>query len=172
MEEIERFNNDKKYFLQYRKEVQNTGSSSFPLFYKGSELQQKAYQDFTQLMTRRLGGNEELCAKLIPKFEVGCRRFTPGNGFLESLVEANVTVVSSDIESITPGGLRTVDGVHHDVDAIVCATGFDCSYRPAFPVVGRDGRDLGEVWREEPLHYFSVAVPGFPNYFSELLHSV
>ncbi|KIX05594.1 uncharacterized protein Z518_06466 [Rhinocladiella mackenziei CBS 650.93] len=164
-EEIKRFNTDKKYFLQYRKDIQNTGSSSFSLYYKGSELQEKAYRDFSQLMRKRLGGDAELCERLIPKFEVGCRRFTPGNGFLEALVKPNVTVVVTEIESITPDGIRTTDGVHYDVDAIVCATGFDCSYRPAFPVIGRDGRDLGEFWRDEPVHYLSVAVPGFPNYF-------
>ena len=30
------------------------------------------------------------------------------------------------------------------VDTIVCATGFDNSYRPNFPLVGRNGADLRE----------------------------
>jgi cation diffusion facilitator CzcD-associated flavoprotein CzcO len=73
-EEIERFNKDKKYFLEYRKLVQNTGSSSFSLYYKGSDLQQQSVVKFANLMRERLGYNEELSEKLIPKFPVGCRR--------------------------------------------------------------------------------------------------
>ncbi|OQU96347.1 hypothetical protein CLAIMM_02442 isoform 3 [Cladophialophora immunda] len=164
-EEIERFNKDKSHFLQYRKLVQNTGSSSFSLYYKGSDLQEQSMTKFANLMRERLDYNEELCEKLIPKFAVGCRRFTPGNGYLESLIKPNVQVVLTGIEEITTNGIRAADRTEHAVDAIVCATGFDCSHRPAFPVVGRNGLDLAEYWKEQPRHYMSVAAPGFPNYF-------
>ena len=73
-EEIQRFNTDKKYFLGYRKMVQNGGSATYPLYYKKSDLQKKVFEDFTELMRKRLDYNEELCDKLIPKFHVGCRR--------------------------------------------------------------------------------------------------
>lgn len=76
-EEIERFNKDKKYFLEYRKKVQNTGSSSFPLYYNGSDLQEQIHEKVVKLMRERLGGNEDLCERLIPKFPVGCKRFRP-----------------------------------------------------------------------------------------------
>ncbi|RFU28612.1 hypothetical protein B7463_g7716, partial [Scytalidium lignicola] len=164
-EEIERFNTDKNYFLEYRKKLQNDNSSIFTMHFKGSKLQRGAVENFTKLMRKRLNENEELCERLIPKFEVGCRRLTPGNGFLEALVQPNTTVVFSDIESITENGIMVKDGTHYDLDAIVCATGFDCSYRPAFPVIGRDGRQLSDFWKDEPIHYLSVAVPHFPNYF-------
>lgn len=73
-EEITRFNADKKYFLEYRKLIQNTGSASFSLYYKGSELQQQAFVKFANLMEERLGHDDEMCQKLIPKFPVGCKR--------------------------------------------------------------------------------------------------
>lgn len=95
------------------------------------------------------------------------RRFTPGDGFLEALVADNTTVVTEDIECVTPTGIRTIDGTEYEVDAIVCATGFDVSQRPTFPVIGRDGLDLRDFWEEEPINYLSVAAPGFPNYFSK-----
>ena len=80
-EEIERFRSDKKYFLDYRRKLQNTGSAGFPLFYKGTELQNKAFQEYTEMMRRRLNYDEHLCERLIPKFQVGCRRseFTPAD---------------------------------------------------------------------------------------------
>lgn len=94
-------------------------------------------------------------------------RFTPGSGYLESLIKPNVQVVFSGVEEITANGIRGSDGIEHVVDAIICATGFDCSHRPAFPVIGREGRELGEFWKDQPRHYLSVAAPGFPNYFSK-----
>lgn len=93
-------------------------------------------------------------------------RFTPGNGYLEALVKSNTTVVFNEIDSITVDGIRTADGAFYAVDAIVCATGFDTSHRPAFPVIGRNGQNLRDFWKDEPSHYLSIAVPGFPNYFS------
>jgi hypothetical protein len=73
-EEIERFRTDKSYLLNYRRKLQNTGSAAFPLFYKGTELQNKAFHDYTEMMRRRLNCDERLCERLIPKFHVGCRR--------------------------------------------------------------------------------------------------
>ncbi|KEF54822.1 uncharacterized protein A1O9_09264 [Exophiala aquamarina CBS 119918] len=164
-EEIERFNTDKKLFLEYRRSIQNFGSATYSLYYKHSEMQKQVFAKYSELMKQRLKGNEELCAKLIPKFHVGCRRFTPGEGYLESLLEPNVTVVTCEIDKVTETGIELIDGRHFDLDAIICATGFDCSHRPPFPIVGRNGRNLSEYWKEEPLHYLSVTAPGFPNYF-------
>jgi cation diffusion facilitator CzcD-associated flavoprotein CzcO len=94
-------------------------------------------------------------------------RFTPGDGFLEALVAPNATVITEEIECVTPLGIKTVDGVEHAVDVIVCATGFDVSQRPAFPVIGRNNLDLRDFWEKEPINYLSVTAPGFPNYFSK-----
>ena len=47
----------------------------------------------------------------------------------------------------------------------MCATGFDVSHRPRYPIVGKKGLDLAELWKEDPESYVSVAVPNFPNYF-------
>ncbi|KAF5988508.1 monooxygenase [Fusarium coicis] len=149
-DEIARFNKDKDYFLKYRKD---------------SELQKQAVMNFGKLMRQRLNYDEGLAEHLIPKFPVGCRRFTPGTGFLEALVEPNVTVIKSGISQFEEDGIRTSDGQFYKVDAIVCATGFDCSFRPTFPVIGRNGQDLRDVWQDTPRHYMSVTVPGFPNYF-------
>lgn len=60
----------------------------------------------------------------------------------------------------------TIDGEEYRLDAIICATGFDTSFKPAFPVIGVRGLDLATFWKDEPLHYMSIAAPGFPNYFS------
>lgn len=63
------------------------------------------------------------------------------------------------------------DGSNLEADAIICATGFDTSFRPGFPVVAFD-QDLREVWKEEPTAYMSIAAAKVPNYFSESLQIV
>ena len=79
----------------------------------------------------------------------------------------NSTVVTEEIECVTPRGIKTVDGAEHAVDVIVCATGFDVSQRPASPVIGRNNLDLRDFWEKETINYLSVAAPGFPNYFGK-----
>lgn len=118
-------------------------------------------------MRRKLKGNTTVADAIIPKnFTVGCRRPTPGEGFLEALVEENVTVHTKQMQEITEDGFISHDGVSTKVDAIVCATGFDTSWVPRFPVVAY-GKNIQEEWTKDvPLSYLAVGVPEFPNYFS------
>lgn len=119
-------------------------------------------------MKERLENDQRLIDFLIPDFPVGCRRITPGVGYLESLHKPNVQVVTDSIAQITPKGLLTSAGEHFDVDVIVCATGFDVSFCPRFPIIGRNGVNLQDLWTENlPSAYMSCMVPQMPNYFSE-----
>jgi cation diffusion facilitator CzcD-associated flavoprotein CzcO len=96
-------------------------------------------------------------------------RITPGHHYLESLASDNVTVESGEIFSVRANGIEMKDGTLHEVDALICATGFDTSFKPAFPVIGLNGLDLRKAWEVEPRSYLSIAASGFPNYFSEFL---
>jgi cation diffusion facilitator CzcD-associated flavoprotein CzcO len=116
-------------------------------------------------MVKALQNRKELVEKLIPSFDVGCRRPTPGNGFLEALVEDNVSVSFGQPQRITEKGLITHDGQLIEADAIVCATGFDLSFKPRFSLIGREGKDLRNVWTPDAKAYMTHSVPGFPNYF-------
>jgi cation diffusion facilitator CzcD-associated flavoprotein CzcO len=119
-------------------------------------------------MRRKLAPKPEIAEAIIPKdFAVGCRRPTPGNGYLEALCEDNVEVVLDDIVEITPNGIKTADDKEHKVDIIICATGFDVSWKPAYPTIGRGNRSLSEEWKDIPSTYLSISVPYFPNYLSE-----
>lgn len=76
-----------------------------------------------------------------------------------------MTTCHEKIAKVTPSGCVTADGQKHEFDVLVCATGFDNTFRPRFPIIGRKGVSLAEKWKEEPRNYLSVAVNGFPNYF-------
>lgn len=135
---------------------------------KDGERAKETMRHLAAYMSMKLQGNESLREALIPKFSVGCRRLTPGIGYLEALQAANARVVTDRIERVVPRGIQTAAGEVIEVDAIVCATGFDVSFRPRFPVVGPMD-NLQDRWRREtPKAYMSCAVPGMPNYFSEL----
>jgi hypothetical protein len=120
-------------------------------------------------MRRKLRYDERLCEKIIPKdFNPGCRRPTPAPGYLEALVAENTTVFTKDVSKIDETGFVDADGVHHDVDVIICATGFDTSWLPRFPFLNGSGKSLHDLWgtKDGVTSYLSVGIPTFPNHFS------
>jgi cation diffusion facilitator CzcD-associated flavoprotein CzcO len=164
--EKKRFRDDPKYFLEYRKRLESNVNSLFDMFLVGSETSISAQKMMTEEMIRRLGpGNEDLAAKLIPKWSPGCRRITPGDGYLEALVKPNVTTVHKEISKIVPEGLVDEDGTLHKVDILACATGFNLAFTPPFEVLGSGGVSMAEEFDPEPYVYLGVTVPKFPNYF-------
>jgi cation diffusion facilitator CzcD-associated flavoprotein CzcO len=116
-------------------------------------------------MRARLANRPDLMEKLIPKYPVGCRRLTPGDGYLEALQANNVRPCFSDIKRITEKGIITRDGEEEEFDLIVCATGFDTTFTPRWDLVGRDGRRLEDDWSEVPEAYLSMCAANMPNYF-------
>lgn len=118
-------------------------------------------------MTAMLGGDEELCRKLIPDQPLGFRRMTPSASYLLAMRKPNVEVTTTGIRQFVPEGIELESGEILQVDAIVCATGFETSFQPRFELVGRNG-NLRDTWRKTvPKAYMSCAVPDLPNYFSE-----
>lgn len=47
----------------------------------------------------------------------------PGNGFLEALTLPHVKTFSKEMQRITPKGFVDHEGIEHEVDVIICATG-------------------------------------------------
>lgn len=108
----------------------------------------------------------ELRRRLTPNYRAACKRLVISNDFYDAIQHPNANLVDSPIERIEPEGVRTADGVLHDLDVLVLATGFrtDRYIRPA-KVFGRNGVDLDDVWADAPIAYLAVSVPDFPNFF-------
>ncbi|ETI19940.1 hypothetical protein G647_08955 [Cladophialophora carrionii CBS 160.54] len=164
-EEKRAFLQDPQKHHQYRKKIIHSINDGFKMFVKNSELNKQIYDLARQEMAAKLENNPELCEKLIPKWELGCRRITPGEGYLEAFLRENVGVTQSPITKIDADSVHTTDGQVYKVDVVVCATGFDVSYRPQYPVVGRGKVSLADKWAKEPSSYLSLASPDMPNYF-------
>ncbi|KAK4105331.1 FAD/NAD(P)-binding domain-containing protein [Parathielavia hyrcaniae] len=164
-ETIDRLQSDPEFYREFVKKVEMEVNNAFPVVLANSPVQAFARAKVTEYMTLMLGGDQELCKALIPDFPLGCRRMTPGHGYLQALTKPNVEVRRSDIKRVVPEGIELASGEVLKVDAIVCATGFDTSFCPRFPIIGRDG-NLQDKWRKEtPKAYMSCAVAGLPNYF-------
>ncbi|GAA6060117.1 hypothetical protein JCM10212_003525 [Sporobolomyces blumeae] len=153
-------------YHKFRQSMEKELNSVHGVTMKGSPLQLGAVEAFRDLMKQKLAKKPHIAEKLIPKFPVACRRLTPGPGYLEALVEDNVDFISDPIKRITETGIETVGGVHREYDTIITATGFDTSYRPRIPIIGRNGSNVQDLWADIPRHYLSMAVgPDHPNFF-------
>lgn len=118
-------------------------------------------------MAKILKNDKGLTRRLIPNFPMGCRRLGPAEGFLEAFHQDNVQLAEGDIASFSENGLLTTDGVEYAADVIICATGFEVSFKPQFPVIGSNGISLSEAWKDDPSAYLAVAASGFPNFMSK-----
>lgn len=103
---------------------------------------------------------------LTPDYVVGCKRALFSNEYFPALTQPNTSVVTDPIAAITPAGVRTADGVEHEVDVIVYSTGFKTSeFLAPMSIVGLDGARLADEWRDGAHAYLGLAVPSFPNMF-------
>lgn len=110
--------------------------------------------------------DREVVAKMLSlDFRPGCRRLTPGDGYLEAFAEPNATLTFDPIERITETGIKTKGGEEEEFDMIVCATGFDTSFVPSWKLVGRHGAVLDERWKTNPEALLTIQVDTMPNYF-------
>ena len=70
--------------------------------------------------------------------------------------------------SVTPSGCISDDGKQHEGDVLICATGFDTSYIPRYPILGPNGRNLQIEWADSIMGYMGVGISEFPNTFTML----
>jgi cation diffusion facilitator CzcD-associated flavoprotein CzcO len=177
--EVSKFRDSPDTHLEYRKGQEMRLNSLFSMFVAESPVQAMLREDLEKQMKEKLAtlasndgsenGVENIWEeRLVPKFGVGCRRITPGIGYLESLSKPNVSVIYGGISKITERGVVSEStGEEHELDVLICATGFDTGYKPRFKVYGEDGREMSEEWAKsgEIKAYFGMGVAGYPNYF-------
>ena len=107
-----------------------------------------------------------LRAKLAPNYEPGCKRVLFSDAYYPALARSNVDIRTESIAEITEHGVRTEDGTEHELDAVICGTGFKASdFLEQIRISGRGGRTLADTWDGGARAYLGMAVPGFPNMF-------
>ncbi|KAL5337680.1 monooxygenase [Aspergillus crustosus] len=167
-EQVEEFVRSPEKVLTMRQENERTMNSIFTMYLKNSILQ-KQCKDLLESEMKRLLQNEELEEQLIPDFAVGCKRVVPsGFKYLTALKQDNVTVIHGSVTSFTATGCTDHTNNHHTGDTIICATGFDTSYIPRYPILGPNNHNLQTTWAENVAGYMGIGIPEFPNTFTIL----
>lgn len=104
--------------------------------------------------------------QLTPHFRIGCKRVLISNDYYPALQQPNCKLITWPIATLSEKGIRCAEGIEHQFDCIVFATGFDvCKNGTPFPITGLNGRELGEEWKRGAQAYKSVSVSGYPNLF-------
>ncbi|HEX3947800.1 MAG TPA: NAD(P)/FAD-dependent oxidoreductase, partial [Acidimicrobiales bacterium] len=132
-----------------------------------SEINHKMRTSLVDYMMGQIGDRPDLVAKCVPTYPVMAKRLPKDNGWFQALKRDNVDLVVEAIDRITETGVRTVDGVDHDVDLLVLATGFRVNdFLWPMRIEGTDGVTLEEAWQKDGARaYLGITIPGFPNLF-------
>jgi 4-hydroxyacetophenone monooxygenase len=138
-----------------------TGESSV------SQINELVRQLFAGHIQAELAEQPELIPKVMPDYPPFSKRFIRDNGaWPRTIMRDDVDLVTAPIESITPEGVRTADGVLHEADVLIYGTGFTASdFLMPMRVVGRGGVELHDRWQGDARAYLGITLPGYPNLF-------
>jgi cation diffusion facilitator CzcD-associated flavoprotein CzcO len=129
----------------------------------------KAAQDFIRKKIGEIVKDPETARKLMPT-ELHAKRPLCDAGYYETFNRPNVSLVdikATPIVEITPNGVKTADGVIHELDVLVFATGFDAvdGNFKRIELRGRKGLRIQDHWKDGSSSYLSVTTSHFPNMF-------
>ncbi|GER86109.1 flavin-binding monooxygenase [Dictyobacter vulcani] len=104
--------------------------------------------------------------KLTPHYAMGCKRILLSDDFYPAISQPNVEVVSQRIRQVKGKNIITEDGQSHEVDTIICGTGFHVTDTELpHHIYGRNGQTLADKWQDGPEAYYGTTITGFPNLF-------
>nr|RBQ95099.1 hypothetical protein FVER53263_05733 [Fusarium verticillioides] len=88
-QEIQAFKDDEGMLFKLRHSIEHSFNKFFKVSLMDIPEQKQAFQFFKAKMEEALNHDPVLCAKLIPTFQVGCRRLSPGENHLQALQQDN-----------------------------------------------------------------------------------
>lgn len=123
--EKEKFSQDPKSLVAYRKGIEEVLHRNYLRLFTNSPARLEGAKLLQRLVKEKLAPKPGLFEALKPESPVGCKRLGASPGYLETLVQDNVNVITSGIRRVRAEGIVDSGGTIRPVDAIVCATGFD-----------------------------------------------
>lgn len=160
--EKKQFRQDPKSMISHAREIEDAVNGDWSMFFSDSQAQQEARTYYEDRMTQHIK-DPRLLKGFTPKWAVGCRRVTPGDPYMKAIQQPNVDVHFTGVKRITVTGIIGDDNLARQVDTIVCATGYDVTYHPHYPVVDRNHQTLAKRFGVDQESYLGVAAPDFPN---------
>lgn len=115
---------------------------------------------------RRQISDPALREKVTPRYTLGCKRVLISNDYFPALARPNVQLVTDGVAEITERGIIDLSGAQHPVDAIIYGTGFRVTdLLSPVHIIGRNGADLNDAWRNGPEAFLGLMAAGYPNLF-------
>ncbi|KAH8658055.1 putative flavoprotein [Xylariales sp. PMI_506] len=148
----------------------------------------RLYSEFIAGKIRERVRDPAIAERLVPKSHgFGTRRVPMESGYFEAYNQDNVQLVDlreTPIQNVTPAGIVTSDGREHELDVIICATGFDAvtgafseidwhaeGDRPLVAVSSSGGQERADsaIWLDHrPSTFLGIMAPHLPNVFMVL----
>ncbi|KAG6883304.1 hypothetical protein C0993_006887 [Termitomyces sp. T159_Od127] len=105
-----------------------------------------------------------------PPHPFGVKRHSLEQSYYEVYNQPNVDLIdlnNNPIIEVVPKGVTMRDGVVHEYDVLVLATGFDAltGSISQIDIKGTDGVSIGEKWKAGLSTYLGMTVTGYPNMF-------
>ena len=125
--------------------------------------------EFIKKKIRQIVQDPEKAEKLCPTQPYAKRPLCDA-GYYQVYNQDNVEIVDvkeNPIERFSEKGIVTADGVEHELDMVIFATGFDAvdgNYM-RLQIKGRGGESIKDHWEDGPTSYLGMTVPKFPNMF-------
>ncbi|QIX00643.1 hypothetical protein AMS68_006160 [Peltaster fructicola] len=138
---------------------------------KNSPAAKEIRQQCLDQMHAALPNQEELWKLLTPKYEPGAKRVIISDDYYPALARPNVHLETRSIHAISRHSVsvKDQDGQIKDAapkyDLLVCATGFKTvDFLHPIKIVGRNGRALGDVWKDGAQALYGVTSEDMPNF--------
>ncbi|MER3453366.1 MAG: NAD(P)/FAD-dependent oxidoreductase, partial [Acidimicrobiia bacterium] len=165
-DEKARFREDPRTMVELHEQLSATFSGFANAVVDADSPQMKAIEELCRANLENSVRDPVLRERLRPDYRAACKRLVVSDNFYDAIQRPNAELVTARIERVEPAGVRTADGVLHELDVLVLATGFkvDAFMRP-MAVTGRGGIRLDDCWARRPSAYVSISIPDFPNLF-------
>jgi cation diffusion facilitator CzcD-associated flavoprotein CzcO len=136
------------------------------LAFLGNRRMRSMLQAIARRHLRKQIKDPKLRAALTPSYELGCKRVLVSSDFYPALERPNVELVTERIAEVREHSIVTQDGAERLVDVLIFGTGFRAT-EPLIGIrlVGRDGVEIHDAWRERMSAFLGVTVSSFPNFF-------
>jgi len=131
----------------------------------------ETWAEFVRGKIREKVRDPKVAEMLIPNgYPIGTKRLCADTGYYETYNRDNVTLVDlrrTPFQKFSAHGVTTQDGVFHELDALVTATGFDALTGTLchMDIRGRGGELLGDKWKGGPRTALGIMSARFPNLF-------
>lgn len=142
--------------------------NTYPDIYSNKDAN-KTLADFLREKIRERIKDPATAELLMPTIPVLTKRLIADTGYYEAFNRENVSLVdvkTSPIQEITPKGIK-VAGKEYELDAIICATGFDAltGALTRMNIRGRGGVSIKEHWDGGARTHLGLMSHGFPNMY-------